>query len=97
MKTAGVAELKAHLSRYLAAVKEGEDVLVTDRGKPVARLVPLAPEAETDARLAELVRLGLAKPPSKSLDPLELLSRERAQDPGGRVLEALLEERRDGR
>jgi prevent-host-death family protein len=39
--TAAVAELKAQLSRYLSRVKAGEEILVTERGTPVARLVPV--------------------------------------------------------
>ena len=37
MKTAKVSELKASLSKYVAHVKSGEEVLVTERGKPVAK------------------------------------------------------------
>lgn len=36
----GVRELKAHLSEHLARVADGETVVVTDRGRPVARIVP---------------------------------------------------------
>jgi prevent-host-death family protein len=34
----GVRELKSHLSGYLARVRAGETIVVTDRGKPIARL-----------------------------------------------------------
>ncbi len=40
-KVAKVSELKASLSKYLARVKAGEEVIVTERGKPVAKLVPI--------------------------------------------------------
>jgi prevent-host-death family protein len=40
MKQARVAELKAHLSEYLAGVRAGEAVIVCDRNTPIARLVP---------------------------------------------------------
>lgn len=36
----GVRELRQNLSRYLAEVKEGEQFIVTERGREVARLVP---------------------------------------------------------
>lgn len=36
----GVRELKNSLSRYLRRVREGETIVVTDRGRPVARIVP---------------------------------------------------------
>jgi prevent-host-death family protein len=41
MKHAKVSELKARLSAYLADVRKGETVLVSDRRTPVARLVPV--------------------------------------------------------
>ena len=40
MEEVGVRELKASLSRYLRRVREGETIVVTDRGRPVARIVP---------------------------------------------------------
>jgi antitoxin (DNA-binding transcriptional repressor) of toxin-antitoxin stability system len=40
MKTAGVRELKAHLSSYLRDVDRGDVILVTDRGRVVAELRP---------------------------------------------------------
>jgi len=33
----GIRELKLHLSHYLALVRRGESIVVTDRGNPVAR------------------------------------------------------------
>ena len=46
MTLVGVAELKAALSSYLARVREGETVTVTDHGRPVAKLVPIDPPAD---------------------------------------------------
>ena len=40
MKTASVADLKAHLSGYLRRVGKGEEVVVTSHDHPVAKLVP---------------------------------------------------------
>lgn len=40
MKTANIAEAKSHFSALLAEVEAGEEVVITRRGKPVARLVP---------------------------------------------------------
>jgi prevent-host-death family protein len=56
----GVRELKNNLSRYLDRVRGGEDVVVTDRGVPIARLSPL--DHPTD-RLAELLASGAVRPP----------------------------------
>ena len=41
MATVNVSEAKTHLSRLLARVEAGEDVVIARRGKPVAQLVPL--------------------------------------------------------
>jgi prevent-host-death family protein len=41
MREVGAFEAKTHLSELLAAVEAGEEVLITRRGKPVARLVPV--------------------------------------------------------
>ena len=86
--------MKARLSEYLAAAKAGEEVLVTDRGRPVARLVPLRGLEAADARLADLVRSGVVRAPAgaSTADGARL-----GQDPEGRVLAALLAERDEGR
>ena len=42
MERIGVRELRQHASRYLARVRAGETIEVTDRGRPVARLVPIS-------------------------------------------------------
>ena len=45
MKTAGVREARQDLSSLLDDVRKGRDVVITDRGRPVARLVPARPQA----------------------------------------------------
>ncbi len=40
MKTSTVVEAKAHFSALLSAVADGEEIVVTRRGQPVARIVP---------------------------------------------------------
>lgn len=44
MKSVPIAILKAKLSEYLDAVKTGEEIIVTEHGEPVARLLPIAQE-----------------------------------------------------
>jgi prevent-host-death family protein len=48
MQRVGVRELRQHASRYLALVARGERVEVTDRGRPVAMLVPVQGELWDD-------------------------------------------------
>ncbi len=61
MKSAAVAELKARLSSYLSRVKAGEEILVTERNVPVARLVPVAGTPEGLEGLRDLERQGLIR------------------------------------
>lgn len=90
-----VGTLKARLSEYLRQVGAGEGVVVTNRGRPVARLVPIEGDTALEGRAAELVRTGLARRPGDRLDPA-FLDLERPRDPEGRSLEAVLEERAEG-
>lgn len=48
MDRIGVRELRQHASRYLERVAHGESLEVTDRGRPVARLVPITTDAWAD-------------------------------------------------
>ncbi len=60
-RVAQVSELKAGLSAYLARVKRGEEVLVTERGTPIARLVPIEQQeaaSALEARVERLIREG---------------------------------------
>jgi prevent-host-death family protein len=73
MKTIGVRELRQNASRYLKLVEAGESVEVTDRGRPVARLVPV-PTSRFDQLVAEgRIRRGTGRwrdlPPPLPLPP----------------------------
>lgn len=58
----GIRDLKNNLSKYIERVRAGEEVIVTDRGRPVARLSVV--DESTD-RLADLVAAGVVRPPSR--------------------------------
>jgi prevent-host-death family protein len=93
--TASISETKAKLSALLDRVRAGEEVTITDRGRPVARIVPLASEdVDWDERLARLERQGLIRRPREPLDP-EWLRAQPLVKARASVLEALLEERGD--
>jgi prevent-host-death family protein len=49
----GVRELRNNLSRYLDRVRAGEEVIVTDRGRAIARVLPLGSERVLDRLIAE--------------------------------------------
>jgi prevent-host-death family protein len=96
MKIAAVSKLKASLSEYLNQVKAGNEVLITDRGKPVARLVPVLHTKTTRELMSRMEKQGLLKLGSGKL-PKDFWSMPRPDDPKGLVLKALLEEREGGR
>lgn len=77
MKTIGVAELKAHLSRELRRVAAGESLIVTDHARAVALLTPLP----TSLPITRPATAKLHVPevgPLISSDPLHHLAGERA-------------------
>jgi prevent-host-death family protein len=96
MKTATVSKLKMSLSEYLACAKAGEEVVVTERGRPVARLSPIDAMRDSAGYMAKLAREGLVKPPSGVLDR-RFWDIRRPRDPRGSLLRSLLREREDGR
>ena len=78
MDPVGIKALKNKLSEYVRAAAAGETVLVTDRGRVVAEIVP--PRVRSDAspalqRMGELVRQGLLTP--SKLSPKTRLPRRR--------------------
>jgi len=52
--------MKAHLSGYLRDVKRGEELLISERGKAIARIVPAGAPAEEGKLHSALVKLSLA-------------------------------------
>ena len=84
MTKVGIAQLKAHLSRYVRIIRRGETVVVLDRNQPVARIVPFQSQETILPVRGPLQPLrGYALPPRLS--------------PAVDSLPALLEERRDRR
>lgn len=66
MHAVGIKVLKNQLSEYIRLAASGETVLVTDRDRVVAELVPPRPERSpmlADVLLADAVRQGWIRPP----------------------------------
>lgn len=63
METIGLRELNQNPSRAVARVRAGESLLVTDRGRPVLRMVP---EVEAPGVLSRLVADGTATAPAET-------------------------------
>lgn len=97
MKTAAVSALKASLSEYLAGVKAGEEIIVTDRGKPIARIMPLQPgKTEMPDELLSLERAGLVRIGTGKI-PDFFWDEPRVKDKQSIARMALLQEREEGR
>jgi len=90
-----ISDLRNRLSEYLRKVRAGETVLVLDRDRPIARIERIDGRQAFDERLIRLEAAGLVRRPSR---PLPMAALE-AKPPNSRrsVLDALIEERADGR
>ena len=95
MKSVGIADLKARLSSHLKRVKAGQEVLITDRGQPIAKLVPLARDVEPGSRRERLAKAGLLILGHGRLRPSLRVPLEGDTSLGEGVLQALLDERRE--
>jgi prevent-host-death family protein len=99
VKRASISEAKNRLSALLDRVRQGETVIIEDRGVPVARLDAISVRADSAAegRVARLARLGTVRPPTVP-SSAKVLDRPRPRLRDGRSLvELLIAERREGR
>lgn len=64
MTDVATSELRANLSEWIRRAREGEDVVVTDRGVPVVRLLPV----DAESTLQRLMREGIVSPPETTED-----------------------------
>ena len=89
METIGIRELKENLSRYMKRVKTGERIIVTDRKKEIAIIMPLEKKTNEE-KIYQLIQRGMAcwsggKPKGM---PTRIVSR------GDSVSDAVIENRR---
>jgi prevent-host-death family protein len=86
--TVGIRELKARLSSYVHQAKSGASVVITERGTPVARIVPIGRSLED--RMEDLVEAGLITWSGKRLSSIAPVARTQGQQ---NVADLLLEDR----
>ena len=74
-----IREMKNHLSKYLKLAQAGKDVVITDRGRPVARLTLIKPKAEEGEaevieriKAAPWIRAGKGGPIRGSAKPIKI-------------------------
>jgi prevent-host-death family protein len=95
MRTVNVAKLKDQLSKYLSYARGGEEVVIRDRNRPVAKLVPFSAESADEQEL-ELVAAGKLRMPVEQLDIKALLEIPTGTVEGNKAVEALLADREEG-
>ena len=86
--TVGIRELKAQLARYVRQVKAGGIVTITERGKPIGRIVPV--RKTTEERMQELIQSGLVAWNGRKPQPMKSPPRIQGKRT---VAELLLEDR----
>jgi prevent-host-death family protein len=89
METIGIRGLKENLGHYMKRVKTGERIIVTDRKKEIAIIMPLAKKTDEE-KIYKLIQRGVAcwsggKPQGM---PVRIVSR------GKSVADAVIEDRR---
>lgn len=93
--TVGIRELRNNLRSWLERVKAGEEVVVTERGKPVAQLTPLDSGRR---KLQELIDAGLVRPPlSKKRHKIDLSKIPSIDGDGPTLSDIVIEQRRQAR
>lgn len=93
MSAVGIKDLKNRLTSYLRRTKKGEEVIVTERGKPIAVIQPIqsvSQPASLEARLAKMAAQGLITLPTRK--PLKKIRRVRIS--GKAVSQVIIEDRR---
>ncbi len=93
MSSVGIKELKNRLTQYLRRTKEGEEVVVTERGKPIALIQPIQSVdrvVSLDARLARLAAQGFVTLPTHK--PLKRVRLAKVSGPP--ISKTILEDRR---
>ena len=87
-----IRELKSRLSHFLRLTREGESLIITDRGTPIGRIIPIAPASKRlDERLAAMIDTGQLEWSGKKLPAGKPVARVR----GKRTVADLLVENRE--
>ena len=97
MRYEPISIAKNSLSALIREVQQGATIVITDRGRPVARLEPVGEIDQSDARLLALVDDGLVSLPRKPADATVLDLPMPTVVAGPSAVDYLLEEREGGR
>jgi prevent-host-death family protein len=96
MRSVTISTLKAQLSAHLQLVRNGEEVLVRDRNKPIARLIPYTCDDYTEQQ-QRLIAKGLLTPPKKKRGPNDRLPAPVGRPISKEIMDLVWRLERDGR
>ena len=94
MRSVNISDLKAHLSAHIQMVRDGEEVLVCDRNRPVARIIPIHSE-EYSEQEQRLIARGALIPPLRRRTAADV-PRPQGNVPD-EVMRAIWRDEREGR
>lgn len=94
MQTVNISELKNHLSVYLETVKSGEEIIIREHNRSIAKLVPL-PENDYETEEPELIADGVLSPPKLAKLPASFWKEELPEISLERVVKVITDERNE--
>lgn len=97
MKTVGISELKNRLSHYLEGVRRGEEILIRDRNRPIARIVPLTGVDEFSEEELALAAAGILRLPENAFLPEDFWTEPRPKVATKDAVKAVIDERKENR
>lgn len=96
MENVPITRLKAAIAAFIAKVKAGHSLVITDRGQAVAIFELVAWNLEEDEAMSQLVKTGQVTPPTEELSD-DFFELPKVKDPAGSLRAYLSEERGTGR
>ena len=96
MRTVNIAVLKNQLSKYITYAKAGETIIIRDRDKAVAQLMPLPVSDSLTEEERQLVAAGLMRPRMHPFDLAKFRAMPRATVKGNAAVQAIIDDRNEG-
>jgi prevent-host-death family protein len=62
----GLREANQNFSKLIQAVRSGHEVTLTERGKPIARIIPIPTRDDAEEKIKRMIAMGLLRPASKN-------------------------------
>jgi prevent-host-death family protein len=95
MRSVNVARLKNQLSHYLREVQKGQEIVIRDRNRPVAKIVPISPRLDFSPDILRLAAEGKVILPKERLDIKAFLAMPKPRVARGKIAAAIRADRDD--